>query len=69
MPNTCWYLICFHFHCDANKLIDKTGATEGFRAYMAVIPSKQLGIIVLLNKYISNGAIVNAGRKIIFEKS
>lgn len=53
---------------DDNKLIDKTGATEGFRAYVAVIPSKQLGIVILFNKYISNGAIVNAGRKIMLEK-
>jgi len=54
---------------NANKLIDKTGATEGFRAYVAVIPSKQLGIVILLNKYISNGAIVNAGRRIILEQT
>jgi beta-lactamase class C len=54
---------------DPNKLIDKTGATEGFRAYIAVIPAKQLGIVILLNKYISNGAIVNAGRKILLEPS
>lgn len=52
---------------EANKLIDKTGATEGFRAYIAVIPAQQKGIVILLNKYISNGAIVNAGRKIILE--
>lgn len=52
---------------DGNKLIDKTGATMGFRAYIAVIPGKQLGIVILLNKYISNGAIVNAGRKIILK--
>lgn len=53
---------------DANKLIDKTGGTPGFRAYVAVIPSKRLGIVILLNKFISNGAIVNAGRKIILER-
>lgn len=53
---------------DDNKLIDKTGATEGFRAYVAVIPSRQLGIVILLNKYIPNGAIVNTGRKIMLEK-
>lgn len=51
---------------NADTLIDKTGATEGFRAYIAVIPSRQLGIVILLNKYISNGAIVNAGRKVLF---
>ncbi len=50
---------------DPNKLIDKTGATNGFRAYIAVIPGKQRGIVILLNKYIPNGAIVNTGRRIV----
>src|SRR3990170_4016085 len=43
---------------NANKLIDKTGATTGFRAYIAVIPSQHRGLVILLNKYIPNGAIV-----------
>lgn len=43
-------------------LIDKTGATRGFRAYIAVIPNKKAGIVILANKNISNGEIVNAGR-------
>lgn len=49
----------------ADVLLDKTGATPGFRSYIAVIPSQKIGVVVLTNKYISNGAIVNAGRKII----
>ncbi|HBC71863.1 MAG TPA: hypothetical protein DEG23_00745 [Coxiellaceae bacterium] len=53
----------------ANKLIDKTGAHNGFRSYIAVIPSKQLGIVILLNKSISLGLITNVGRKIIFSKN
>jgi beta-lactamase class C len=53
---------------NGDKLIDKTGATNGFRTYIAVIPSQQEGIVILLNKYIPNGAIVNAGRKILLEE-
>lgn len=49
----------------ANVLLDKTGSTGGFRSYIAVIPEKKLGVVILLNKYISNGAVVTAGRTII----
>jgi beta-lactamase class C len=45
-----------------NSLIDKTGATYGFRSYVAVIPSQQSGIVILTNRYVSNGAIVNIYR-------
>lgn len=46
-------------------LLDKTGSTPGFRSYIAVIPSRQVGVVILTNKNISNAAIVNAGRTII----
>ncbi|WP_110955039.1 serine hydrolase [Anaerosinus massiliensis] len=49
----------------ANVLLDKTGGTGGFRSYIAVVPEKELGVVILLNKYISNGAVVTAGRNII----
>jgi len=50
---------------DGNNLIDKTGATYGFRAYIAVLPQQKSGIVILTNRYIPNGAIVNAGRAIL----
>jgi len=50
-----------------NKLMDKTGATDGFRAYIGVIPETKTGIVILFNKHIPKGAIVNLGRKIILE--
>lgn len=46
-------------------LLDKTGSTPGFRSYIAVIPSTQVGVVILTNKNIPNGTIVNAGRTII----
>ncbi|MBA3661718.1 MAG: serine hydrolase [Gammaproteobacteria bacterium] len=52
---------------DGNALIDKTGATQGFRAYIAVLPNKQSGIVILTNKYVGNQDIVNLGRDILFQ--
>jgi beta-lactamase class C len=50
---------------DGNALIDKTGATHGFRSYIAVIPNKQEGIVIMVNRYVNNGEIVKAGREIL----
>lgn len=50
---------------DGGKLMDKTGATEGFRSYVVVIPDKKSGIAILTNRYVSNGEIMRVGRKIL----
>lgn len=50
---------------DPHYLIDKTGATSGFRAYIAVIPAEQKGVVVMINRYVSNGAIVDLGRQLL----
>jgi beta-lactamase class C len=52
---------------DSDTLMDKTGATGGFRAYIAVIPSQKSGIVVLMNKHVSEGDIVGTGRKILLD--
>lgn len=52
---------------EENSLIDKTGATEGFRSYIAVIPNKQLGVVILANRYVSNGEIIKVGREILLK--
>ena len=49
-------------------LIDKQGATDGFRSYIAVMPSRKVGIVILTNKFTQNtGALQNLGRKILFK--
>jgi beta-lactamase class C len=51
---------------NGNTLIDKTGATNGFRSYIALIPNQKSGIVILTNRYVSNGEIVKIGRTILF---
>lgn len=52
---------------DGNALIDKTGSTEGFRAYIAVIPNKKTGIVILTNRRVTGNAIMLTGRQILFK--
>ncbi len=51
---------------DGDALIDKTGMTNGFRAYIALIPNKKTGIVILANRAVTNNDIVSVGRKILF---
>lgn len=52
---------------DATALIDKTGATGGFRSYIAVIPADKSGIVILINRNISGAVVETVGRKILFK--
>lgn len=52
---------------DGDALIDKTGATSGFRAYIAVIPNKKSGLVILTNKYIPDSEVVKMGRELLFK--
>ncbi len=56
-----------HPRFDGNALIDKTGLTSGFRSYIAVIPNKQSGIIILTNRYAINNEIMKIGREILLD--
>lgn len=51
---------------NGDALIEKTGATAGFRAYMGVIPNRQSGIVILSNHRSINSNIVKLGRSILF---
>lgn len=55
---------------DDNTLIDKTGTTDGFRSYMILLPGQQEGMVILINRCISDRwALPNLARKILFRIS
>lgn len=52
---------------NANTLIEKGGATDGFRSYIAIIPNKKVGIVILANRYFGSGDLPNLANKILFQ--
>lgn len=49
----------------ADALIDKTGSTNGFSAYVACIPAKHAGIVMLANRNIPIAPQVSAGYRVL----
>jgi beta-lactamase class C len=50
-------------------LYDKTGSVAGFRAYIAVIPATQTGIVIMVNSAMPRTQVVLAARKVLLELS
>ena len=46
-------------------LLNKTGSTNGFASYVALIPARKIGIVLLANKNIPVAARVTAAYQIL----
>jgi beta-lactamase class C len=49
---------------NGNALMEKTGASGGFRSYIAVIPNHEVGVVILVNRYITSAELIRMGREL-----
>ncbi len=50
---------------DEVYMFDKTGTVAGYRAYIAAVPARQSGIVILVNQATSRNKLVQAARRVI----
>jgi beta-lactamase class C len=65
IPSKPVFILSRHF--DSDHLFDKTGTTAGFRAYIALIPNRKTGIVILTNRRVSDPALLGTARRILFK--
>jgi beta-lactamase class C len=53
---------------NGDALMEKTGASGGFRSYIAVIPNQKAGVVLLVNRYITSAELVHMGRGILLNQ-
>ena len=57
-------------HFNPHALIGKTGATDGFRAYIAMIPEKHSGIVIMTNQFLHSGfSMTSMANQMLLEAS
>jgi beta-lactamase class C len=57
-------------HFNPHALIGKTGATDGFRAYIAMIPEKNTGVVIMTNQFLHSGfSMSSMANQILLEAS
>ena len=51
-----------------NALIEKTGGANGFRTYIALIPSSQSGVVIVTNRFVDLAPLVTTARMLLLKK-
>ena len=50
---------------DGPVLLNKTGATGGFSAYVVVVPEREVGVVLLANRFVPGPARIRAVHAIL----
>lgn len=53
---------------NGDALMEKTGASGGFRSYIGVIPGEQVGVVLMVNRYITSSELLHMGRDLVLNQ-